>query len=166
MDPNRLYQNINAIMKFLFDREEAHLARRETDIITHHAMLGGSRDGFRHMGRIYSPITGAGRPRGVYDRLHPSLVPEMGSITTARKILELDRSRIQQALFLVLKDARTNQDMRDALPNCLRDLIPACKGLERTREEAYTLRDNPRAYSQYMMLRDKIEFYVAARLLY
>jgi hypothetical protein len=56
--------------------------------------------------------------------------------------------------------------MRDALPNALKEFIPGAQRLERTRPEAFTLQDNPRAYSQYMKLREKIEFYIATRLLY
>lgn len=163
---NQLFNNITAILRFLFDREEAHLAAREEEIIRRHGAEGGSKDGFRHMGMVYTRLTGQYRSRGTYDRLHPSLAPQMGAILTDRKILTADKDRIKQALALVLRDTRTFQDMRDALPNSLHTLVPECKGLERTREEAYTLRDNPRAYSQYMQLRDKIEFYVAARLLY
>jgi hypothetical protein len=166
MRDNQLYENITAIMRFLFDREEQHLAQRELSVLDKHRATGGSKDGFRYMGVIYSDLRGAYRRHGTFDRLHESLAPEMGAIKTAQKILENDKGRIKQALFLVLKDAGSYQDMRDALPNCLKDLVPHCKGLERTREEAYTLRDNPRAFSQYMVLRDKIEFYVAARLLY
>lgn len=166
MSDTRLFDNITAIIKFLFDREEANLAQREVAVMNKHAIDGGSKDGFRYMGKIYTQLNRQSRVRGTFDRLHPSLVPEMGAIQTDRKIVEADKDRIKQALALVLRDTRSHQDMRDALPNCLKDLIPECQRLERTREEAYTLRDNPRAYSQYMMLRDKIEFYVASRLLY
>ena len=163
---NQLFAAVTDILKFLFDREAAHLAQRENEVIVQHAARGGSKDGFRHLGMVYTRLAGPSRNRGTFDRLHPSLVPEMGAILTSKKMLENDKARIKQALVLVLRDTQTSQDIRDALPNCLQDLIPGCKGLERSREEAYTLRDNPKAFSQYMMLRDKIEFYVAARLLY
>jgi len=80
--------------------------------------------------------------------------------------MQADKERIRQALTLVLRDCRSFQDMRDALPNALKDFIPGSNRLERTRPEAYTLEDNPRAHAQYMKLREKIEFYIAARLLY
>jgi|SRR6185437_5604134 len=163
---NQLFNNINTILRYLFEREEANLARRESEMVLRHAAMGGSQDGFRHLGMVYTRLAGAARKRGHYDRLPLNLVPEMGSILTSKKVIEADKARIKQALALVLQDTRSYQDMRNALPNCLQHLIPECNGLERTREEAYTIRDNPRAFSQYMMLRDRIEFYVAARLLY
>ena len=50
--------------------------------------------------------------------------------------------------------------------NAVKDLVPAIARLERSRPEAYTLAENPRSYNQYMKLREKIDFYVASRLLY
>lgn len=163
---NSRYGEIQTILQALFDREFANLAKREQALITKHTSMGGSADGFRYMGVIYSQLAGRMRSMGNYDRPHESLVPELSAIITERKVLEGDRTRIQQALALVLAGTHTTQEIRDALPNCLQHLVPGLAGLERTREEAYTLVDNPRAYSQYMMIRPKIEFYVAAQLLY
>ena len=164
MQPNQLFKNITAIMAYLFDREEAQLLQREIQLVDENALKGGSTDGFRYMGRTYS--RSVGRKQGHFPQLDPGLVPEMDTILAERKTVEDDKNRIKQALALVLEGATSFQDFRDALPNCLQHLMPECQGLERDREEAFTLRDNPRAYSQYMVLREKIEFYVAARLLY
>jgi hypothetical protein len=166
MYKNQLFDNVSTIQGYLFDREDAHLANREMAILDRHILSGGSKDGFRHMGQICTRLVGPSRQRGTFDRLNSSLAAEMGCIQTARHKLDHEKARIKQALILVLRDTHSFQDMRDALPNCLRDLVPVLKRLERTREEAYTLLDNPRAFSQYMSLREKIEFYVAARLLY
>lgn len=163
---NRLFLTITAILSHLFEREEAHLAARARALLPKHAALGGSKDGFRHMGFITTELTGSYKTRGTYDRLHPSLAPEMDAIMAAGKTIETDRAWIKQALAILLEDAHSPQDIRDALPNCMQGVIPECTGLQRTRPEAYTIADNPRAFSQYMRLRDKIEFYVAARLLY
>jgi hypothetical protein len=135
-------------------------------MITSNAMQGGSPDGFRHMGLVHTHLTGAARSRGNYGKLQSELVPQMDALAVERKIMTDDRDRISQALFLVLRGCQSAQDVRDALPNSLKDLMPQLKGLERTRPEAFTLADNPRSYTQYMKLREKIDFYVAARLLY
>ncbi|RWB40487.1 MAG: hypothetical protein EOQ44_25455 [Mesorhizobium sp.] len=162
----RLFETVTALLTLLFEREEAQLSKRELKLIGRNVGLGGSADGFRHMGEIYSELTGPGRKRGKYTVLHRELVPEMDDILAERKIVNYERDRIRQAFTLALRDCRSWQDMRDALPNCVKDLIPECRHLPRTREEAFTLADNPRSYTQYMQLREKIEFYVAARLLY
>ncbi|TJX44051.1 MAG: hypothetical protein E5W21_23180, partial [Mesorhizobium sp.] len=147
---HRLFTNVMTLLKLLFEREEAQLAKRELGMVSRNTALGGSTDGFRHMGEIYSELTGASRQRGKYGLLHPSLVGEMDAILAERKTVNYDKDRIRQAFTLVLRDCRTWQDMRDALPNCVKDLIPECRHLARTREEAFTLADNPRSYTQYM----------------
>src|SRR3569833_1989491 len=121
---NDLFNNVTALLSFLFERELMHLNTRQSQVLVQHAAKGGSKDGFRHMGMIYTTLAGEARKRGSYDRLVPALVPEMGSILTSRKVIENDQARIKQALTLVLRDAHSPQDMRDALPNCLQDLIP------------------------------------------
>jgi hypothetical protein len=165
-DPNWLFETVTAILKALFEREEAQLAKRELSILDRNAGLTGKTDGFRHLGIIYTQLTGAARPRGDYGRLHSSLAPEMDSIVEDRKLINFERDRIRQALAMVLDGCENLQDMRDALPNALKDFCAGLGQLERTRPEAFTLAENPRSYTQYMKLREKIEFYVATRLLY
>jgi hypothetical protein len=166
MPGKELFDLITIILTNLFESEHKQLTNRIAAIIPRQAYLGGSADGFRYQSRVYTHLAGQMKRMGRYDNLLPSLVPEMDLIVAEQATNQLERERIRQALALALWNTKTPQDRRDALPNCLQDLVPECSGLERTREEAYTLTDNPRAYSQYMQLREKIEFYVAARLLY
>lgn len=163
--PNDLFLAITETVKKLFDREEVRLDKRTQDLVAKHRECQGSPDGFRHLGLIYSSLT-SGRSRGTYDRLHQSLVPELEQILEERRIVDEDRVRIRQAIAMATRDCHSPQDMRDALPNALTDVFPGISKLERTRPEAYTLAENPKSYTQYMKLREKIEFYVAARLLY
>lgn len=166
-DPNWLFNTITSLMVFLFDREEANLVKREEALIEKNMFLSpGSSDGFRYMGIIYSRLQGNARRLGKFPSLHHSLTGEMGTIDTERKVIQADKARIKQALTLVLRNVHSFQDMRDALPNCMKDLVAGCRGLERTRPEAYTLADNRLSYTQYMAIREKIEFYTATRLLY
>ena len=104
--------------------------------------------------------------KGIKTSLHPSLVPSMERHTKDKKEVEFDRLRVKQALALLLKDVRTAQDLRDALPNQLTEMIDQIKGMERSRPEGFTLMTDPRKIKQYQKLREKIEFYTAARLLY
>lgn len=166
MAEHALFTTIKTIIKLIFEAEETQLKKREDSLLARHIATGGSKDGFRHAGVIVSHLTGSARSRGQFGPLHASLVPEMYAIKTDRQMMAAEQERVRQALFLVLRGVYTSQDIRDALPNCVQDIIPGCAGLQRTRPEAYTLADNPRSLSQYMMIRDKIEFYAAARLLY
>ena len=80
--------------------------------------------------------------------------------------VEFDRLRVKQALSLLLKDVRTAQDLRDALPNQLVEMIDQIKDMKRSRPEGFTLMTDSRKIKQYQKLREKIEFYTAARLIY
>lgn len=166
MEPSKTFNNIQTILGFMFDREEAQLSKREKALVDRHIRLEGNKDGFRYLGLIYSHLQGRTRKQGKYSPLNPELVPELELILSERKVIADDKDSIRQALYLVLRDTVTYQDIRDALPNCLHQLIPECRNLPRTREEAFTIRGNERAFSQYIKIRDKIELYVAARLLY
>jgi hypothetical protein len=165
-EENLVFKNVNILLKALFEREEIFLVKREKSMIDRYVQSGGKPDGFRHLGIIYSLLEGYGRSVGTYGCLPVGMIPEMDQILAEKATLAADKERIRQALTLVLKNCRTFQDMRNALPNGIKDFIPGAQRLERTRSEAYTLQDNPRAYSQYMKLREKIEFYLATRLLY
>ena len=118
------------------------------------------------MGAAYTELTGVARTRATLTRLHSELADEMNDLLEERKTISFDKDRVRQALFLVLRDCVSWQDIRDALPNGLKALIPECANLERTRKEAFTIDGNARAHSQYMHLRDKIEFYTVSQLLY
>ena len=161
-----LFNRVDALLKALSDREVASFEKRKRAFVNRNMALGGSSDGFRYMGLVYTDLEPQMRKMGKYDRLHPSLAPELEAILAEEKTFKFDMERIKQAFALVLRDCRSFQDMRDALPNCMKDLIPEIARLERTRPEAFTLAENERSYKQYMKLREKIEFYVASRLLF
>jgi hypothetical protein len=161
-----LYELVTGLIATLFEREEASLTRRIENVATRNSALGGSIDGCRHAGVVFTSLKGKKRSMGSYSRIHPTLVEEANLILEDQKILASEKAKIQQAFAIVLRDARSLQDIRDALPNAVRDIAPELSHLERTRPEAYTLADNPRSYTQYMKLRDKIEYHVASRMLF
>ena len=163
---NLVFDNVNTLLKALFEREEVFLIKRERSLIDQYIKRGGKPDGFRHLGVIYSLLESGDKARGSYGCLPTEMIPEMDLVLAEKATLAADKERIKQALTLVLRNCKTFQDMRDALPNAMKDFIPGAQRLERTRPEAFTLQDIPIAYRQYMKLREKIEFYIATRLLY
>jgi hypothetical protein len=125
-------------------------------------------DGFIHRGIYYIPkdavwIRVAKQSKTA---LHLSLIGEMESFLKDRQRVEDDRKLISQVLFNLLSPCRSNQDIRNALPNCLVSVMPELAKLPRTDSEAYTLQDNPRALRQYEMALLKMEVFVATQLLY
>jgi len=81
--------------------------------------------------------------------------------------VDLEKQLIKQSLSHLLIPCRSEQDIRDALPDCLSALMPrSIQALPRTNEEAWTIRNDERALRQYRKALPRIEFYSAARLIY
>ena len=158
---------IMALTNALFSAEIKRLRKRELDLVAENRSLSSEHyDGFFYQGQFYTDLDRSLAAKGTKASLHPSLVPSMARHTKDKKEVEFDRLRVKQALALLLKDVRTAQDLRDALPNQLAEMIDQIKGMERSRPEGFTLMTDPRKIKQYQNLREKIEFYTAARLLY
>ena len=158
---------IRALTDALFSAETKRLRKREFDLVAENRSLSSQHyDGFFFQGQFYTDLDRSLAAKGIKTSLHPSLVPSMERHIKDKKEVEFDRLRVKQALALLLKDVRTAQDLRDALPNQLAEMIDQIKGMERSRPEGFTLMTDQRKNKQYQKLREKIEFYTAARLLY
>ena len=158
---------IRALTDALFSAETKRLRKREFDLVAENRSLSSQHyDGFFFQGQFYTDLDRSLASKGIKTSLHPSLVPSMERHIKDKKEVEFDRLRVKQALALLLKDVRTAQDLCDALPNQLAEMIDQIKGMERSRPEGFTLMTDQRKIKQYQKLREKIEFYTAARLLY
>lgn len=167
LQPGQINQIIDALISGLFSTEMQRLKKRELQIVVENRKVSGSQfDGFFYQGRYYTDLDKSIASKGIKSGLHSSLVPQMERHIKDRREVEFDRLRVKQALALILKGCRTAQDLRDALPNQLAEMIDQIKSMPRSRPEGYTLMTDPRKIKQYQKLREKIEFYTAARLLY
>lgn len=123
-------------------------------------------NGFAHRMTFFShlpPEVTKGAHRAVP---HPSLIPDLEQYHLEVQQNERDRMKITQGLAMVLRDCKTAQDVRDALPNSMADLLDQTKRLPRTRPEAYTLDDKPIQKAQYPALRDLMEVFMMTRAMY
>ena len=99
--------------------------------------------------------------------LEDPLVDEGNTLYADNKELSDDRQSIKQVLVQTLWDCETEQDIRDALPDCLNDLLPPMVSrLPRTRPMAFTIQDNPRAMKYFNKVLPRIEYYCAMRLIF
>lgn len=167
INSTQINEIIKALTSALFMAETKRLKKRELELVAENRSLSSEHyDGFFYQGQFYTDLDRSIASKGNKTSLHPSLVPSMERHAKDKKEVEFDRLRVKQALALLLKDVRTAQDLRDALPNQLAEMIDQIKGMERSRPEGFTLMTDPRKIKQYQKLREKIEFYTAARLLY
>lgn len=158
---------IDGLLTSLFSSENARLRKRELALVSENRKLSPQKyDGFFYQGQFFTDLDRSIASKGIKSGLHPSLVPSMELHMKDKNEVEFDTRRVKQALALVLKDCRNTQDLRDALPNVLADMIDQIRGMPRTRPEGFTLMTDQRKFKQYQALREKIEFYSAAKLLY
>lgn len=167
INSTQINEIIKALTNALFKAETKRLKKRELELVGENRSLFSEQyNGFFYQGQFYTDLDRSLASKGIKTSLHPSLVPSMERHIKDKKEVEFDRLRVKQALALLLKDVRTAQDLRDALPNRLAEMIDQIKGMERSRPEGFTLMTDPRKIKQYQKLRENIEFYTAARLLY
>ena len=130
-------------------------------------MKGLERWGFMHAGVVYVPKNSPYRQQGTsYPTLHFALCKQANAFIKDRQTVENDKQMIKQICHLLVHHCDNWQDVRDALPESLVELAPWLNDLGRTKEEAYTIRDDERAMRQYTQLLDKIDFYLATRMIY
>ena len=167
INSTQINEIIKALTSALFMAEIKRLKKRELELVAENRSLSSEHyDGFFYQGQFYTDLDRSITAKSTKTSLHPSLVLSMEAHAKDKAEVEFDRLRVKQALSLLLKDVRTAQDLRDALPNQLAEMIDQIKGMERSRPEGFTLMTDSRKIKQYQKLREKIEFYTAARLLY
>lgn len=156
---------IDHICKVLFTAERRRLQKVIDGFFRSNQEAYGERfDGFHYMGRYYRPAGLVGQLKRKI--LHFSLHPQMDAHLKDEATIDEHEQQIRQTLFKLLDPCRSEQDIRDALPNCLTDTLGSSAKLPRVQEEAFTIRGDERAMRQYEKCLPTIELYSAARLLY
>lgn len=161
-----LFQNIRAITEEIFSVIERDMIFNETKFSARNAKIEPrSPDGVIYRNVFFSHVEQRRRAGARYGPVAPSLKEEADTLVEIRNQYEKDKVKIRQGLALLLNKARTKQDMRDALPDFIVSRIPDFNGIERTREEAWTLLDSPIQKEQYMKIRDTLEYRVIFKIL-
>jgi len=161
---------INELATKLFEPEVRRLLAMITTLNADNKKLKDLKvDGFLYGGQFYMPsgvstvVLAAGQAKAT---LHFSLNSAMERWLKDRKTIQDDRDLIKQMLFLILKPCESEQDIRDALPECLVSLDPTLSQYERSNDHAYTISHDVRAMRQFEKFLPKMMLYSATRLLY
>lgn len=161
----KLHAFLDQIVEALFEPEVRRLDSRVIELDRMNREIKGyTAPGFRHAGDVFVPM-GMKQPP-ILPSLAFQLSREAASFITDQKQVEDDRDLIRQILYLVTKDCETVQGIRDALPESIVDLSDQLKKLDRTNVDGYTVQHDERMSRQYQMMRDRIDVYWAARMLY
>ena len=165
------YQLIRQFLEDLFVAEKRRLDKSIGDLIAaNNEVRGVQASSFMHEGEVYTSTNftvapGAGGA-GQRPILHDSLVKKMEfHLRSAKRVAE-EKQLIGQIIFKLLSPCEELQTMRDTLPDCLAEMIPALRTLERQGEVGCSISNDTRATKQFNDLLERIEFYAAARLIY
>lgn len=135
------------------------------ELIEKNATHTHSLDGFLHAGTFFSNLPPKQHRLVKKFPLHRSLYDDGEELVRASKELARDTMRLKQGLSLLLRDCQDIQDIRDALPNAVRMVVPALAQYERTRPVAYTLREKPLLFDQYGETERLLQYYLSSRML-
>jgi len=162
-----MYKVIQFLNKELFLAEKRRLNKVVSDLIINNNEIAGTQAaGFLYEGEYYTAI-GFAISQGVSKiQLAEALYGKMiWHLKDSQEVAD-DERMICQMIFKLLDPCETLQDMRDSLPDCLAEMVPALKPIPRHNEVGYSIHQDTRSWRQFNKLLPKIEMYSAARLLY
>lgn len=159
---------IEALGKALFQAENRRINGLIVKLDEDNRRLNSSTIyGFRHKGSTYMPENAPTINRGIsLPVLHWDLCPEMEDTLEDINDLRSDKKVIEQMIYKLLEPCHTTQEMRSALPESLVILLPELLVWPREYKEAFTIEHDERSLRQWELVKPKIEFYCATRLLY
>lgn len=163
--------NSSDIVKHLFLAELTRLDGVLNRIIDKNDRINGIdiSAGFMHQGEYYQRSNATRAPTyGERIPLNPDLWGEMDKYLRASSRLIMEVHLVNQTVYRLVRGCMSYQDVRDALPECLvvQDQTGNYKGLQRSREAAWTLKGDAMALSQYEKVLPSIEYYAAAHLIF
>jgi hypothetical protein len=162
-----VYTLSQALLTKVFAGEQKRLDKLKTSFAKRNReVMPEASDGFVHRMIFFSTKPDDPNVKTSAYPAHVTLVLELNQFFVELNRLEQDMLRVKQGLAIVLRDCTTAQDVRDALPNSMAELLDQTKRLPRTRPEAYTLQNKPIQQQQYTTMRNLMEVYVMTRAMY
>lgn len=153
---------INGIVALLFRADRININSWLQQIVVKNQKLGASNEnGFRFAGRTFSTGPCSLRP----PPLDISLSDEMTQLVEAQRKIDENAAFVRQMIFNVIDPCLNYQDLRDALPDCIVQMVDGLSDLPREREVAYTLKDRPMIHRQFARIYPIIQAASASRLL-
>jgi len=165
------YQLIKQFLEDLFVAEKRRLDKSLADLIrANNEVRVVQSSSFMYEGEVYTStaftvVAGAGGA-GTRPILHETLEAKMEWHLKSAKRVSEEEQLIGQIIFKLLSPCEELQTMRDTLPDCLAEMIPALRSLPRQGEVGCSISNDTRATKQFNDMLERIEFYAAARLIY
>ena len=177
---NNSYQWLDIILEKLFAPEERRIEKMVANLNAQNGKLKNKQLlGFMHLGELYVPedckqlfrVQHGRRNNGSMNEPVPTLdlrlSAEASQFTSDVNKVKADKDRIKQVLYKLIHQANSKQELRDALPECVVELIPELKAMDRfIQDPAFMIRSDWRAVKEYQKTLPKIEFYAMTALIY
>lgn len=157
---------VNHIVGLLTDREIKQETKWLNTIISSNGSKGGHALGFTYAGKYFVSGEVTVHERALMRSLHKDLWGEMQDFWKAHNALDKEVQRLRQGLCVLLHPCKTAQDVRDTLPDIVCRLDSALSKQDRTRPEAFTLKNNPIQLHEYAQTRELMDFFLTSRMIY
>lgn len=156
----------------LFRAEYRRLSKRLDELNAQNcALIGRAVPGFVYQGVTYVPY-GMREAARVFNKndalptLHMTLNSAVQEMVLDWRQIDLDRDLIRQTIVGLVSTARSLQDFRDCLPDCMVPYHESIKHLPRYNSQEHIVQFTERRHRQYLKILPKIEMYCVSRLLY
>lgn len=170
--PSNSHQWLDEIMERLFAPETRRIDKMVESLTERNSkILGRPTHGFMHMGKLYVPKSAEAIFRMNRKIAVPSisieLIDEISAFNTDINKINRDKDKIRQVLFKLIYQANSKQEIRDALPECVVQIIEEFRGMPRTMVDCtWLIRNDWRSMRDYEKVLPKIEFYAMTALIY
>ena len=141
LQPKMSLQNsvIDSLLTSIGKADKDYIKALVEDITEKNFVFTQNREGFIFGQTFYTSLPSKSIRTATKVPLDSSLYEDALSLVEASRELSQDTQRLRQGLTVVLRDYMNLQDVRDALPNFVRMVLPQLNHLDRTRKVAYTL---------------------------
>ena len=155
----------NLVVK-LRARDDQQLVRELEELIEQNYAMGMPKQGFLFGGEFHTNLPAKTIKADEKKLIHVSLKKEASYYCARKTLLNKEMVRIINGLSLVLRPCKSWQDIRDALPDPLRNELDETRSLRRLKVEAWPLQDKPLQLHQYQQTAELLLFYYTNRLIF
>lgn len=162
-----LQSHADYILTTTFVNEDLRLGNKMSELIRQNAELGNPPEGFLFGGTFWSHYPKKQHMSLTRRIIHPDLTKEATTFLAEHKGMEKDKVSLKQRLTQLLRDCRSNQDIRDALPEvALPYMPPELQSLPRVKDQGWPFKSRPILMEDFKRTADIFLFYTANRMLY
>ena len=158
------YRFIESLLSILLLPDVTHLNKIIDALVERNNQLYGVDNNGFTLGKTYFQKGGKLTEMLVWEpSCHPSLMKDASKARYHWNKMDEDRKYFTVVLRELLASCASEQEVRDALPDCLVQFIPSLNCLPRTREAGYTLDSNAPVTLQSAM--DRFHTYAAMHMM-